>query len=59
MLIQRVFRGSTSSYCNRITTVTYLKKDMNDFILRVTFIIIYYCGGETTIGAQQSITHTA
>jgi len=31
---------------------------MNDYILRVTFIIIYYCGGETTIGAQQSITHT-
>lgn len=29
---------------------------MNEFILRVTYIIIYYCGGETTIGAQQSIT---
>lgn len=36
----------------------YLKKGMNDFISRVTFIIIYSRKGETTIGAQESITHT-
>lgn len=45
-------------YCNQGTTVMYLKKGMNDFISRVAFIIIYSRKGETTIGAQESITHT-